>query len=172
MEPEAAVALIECTAQNGQILIIERSVRDDDPWSGHLALPGGRREKGDSDLLETCLRETFEEIGIQLRKEDLVRPLEPVTALRGRQFPVLVQPFWFKLDTQPKVTIEKNEVSRVLFLPITHVKTENSVQWVKTTPRDQLFPAVQVEDRWLWGFTYEVLRRFFATHHQIELPSE
>ena len=66
----AAVAII-LTPQPDSILLIRRADRSGDPWSGHMALPGGRREPSDSDLAATAIREVAEEVGIQLSaKED------------------------------------------------------------------------------------------------------
>ena len=57
--PQAAVALL-LTPDPDRLLLIRRAEREGDPWSGHLALPGGRRDESDTDLLATALRETFE----------------------------------------------------------------------------------------------------------------
>ena len=66
---QAAVALIlhEPDGSSPEILFIERAKREGDPWSGQMALPGGRRDTEDRDLQTTAARETFEEVGISLR---------------------------------------------------------------------------------------------------------
>ncbi|MGH7524260.1 MAG: NUDIX domain-containing protein, partial [Gemmatimonadales bacterium] len=61
----AAVALV-LAEEPDRLLLIRRAEREGDPWSGHLALPGGRRQESDSDLLATATRETREETGIHL----------------------------------------------------------------------------------------------------------
>src|SRR5688572_27389789 len=73
----AAVAIIIAPDPDA-ILLIRRAERAGDPWSGHMALPGGRREPGDLDLLATAIRETSEEVGIRLGSEQLVGTLEDV----------------------------------------------------------------------------------------------
>ena len=61
----AAVAMIlRDEGGEAQILMIKRAARDGDPWSGHMAFPGGRMEKEDQSLRETAIRETFEEVGL------------------------------------------------------------------------------------------------------------
>ena len=64
---ETAVALVLAPGSMGlEALFIRRAERADDPWSGHIALPGGRREPGDADRLATAVRETREEVGVTL----------------------------------------------------------------------------------------------------------
>ena len=66
-EALAAVALIRVRGQDPDYLLLRRASNPQDPWSGHFALPGGRKEPGDRDLLETCIRETWEECGVKLQ---------------------------------------------------------------------------------------------------------
>ncbi|MGH7644285.1 MAG: NUDIX hydrolase, partial [Gemmatimonadales bacterium] len=63
----AAVALALLEGSTGlELLLIKRAEREGDPWSGQIALPGGRRDPQDPDLLATALRETLEETGLDL----------------------------------------------------------------------------------------------------------
>src|SRR6266511_1878023 len=62
--PQAAVSLILSEARgSAQALIIKRAERPGDHWSGHLALPGGRAQDEDADLIATAARETYGEVG-------------------------------------------------------------------------------------------------------------
>ena len=64
---QAAVALVLREGPEGpELLVIKRSETERDHWSGHLALPGGRVEPGDENLLATAVRETLEEVGLDL----------------------------------------------------------------------------------------------------------
>jgi len=87
----AAVAII-LTPQPDSILLIRRADRSGDPWSGHMALPGGRREAGDSDLAGTAIRETAEEVGIRLRPEDLHDILKRFMLVLGYFWKVMPRP--------------------------------------------------------------------------------
>src|SRR5262245_41364530 len=64
----AAVALVFCAPPGAEpeLLFIERARREGDPWSGHMAFPGGRRDPKDTDLAATAARETHEEVGLGL----------------------------------------------------------------------------------------------------------
>ena len=62
----AAVAIVLAPDPDA-VLLIRRAERAGDPWSGHMALPGGRYEPKDPDLLGTALRETVEEVGVALK---------------------------------------------------------------------------------------------------------
>src|SRR5450432_668562 len=99
-QPDAAVAIVCAHVPAGSVLLIRRSERDDDPWSGHWALPGGRRDPEDQDLLRTALRELEEECGIRLSREQMEAALPPVLARRREPPYLLVAPFLFAVDRE------------------------------------------------------------------------
>src|SRR5262245_57207262 len=67
-EKRAAVAVgFGDSARGPEILLIRLAAHPDDPWSGHMAFPGGREDPGDPDLLSTAMRETLEELSLDLR---------------------------------------------------------------------------------------------------------
>jgi 8-oxo-dGTP pyrophosphatase MutT (NUDIX family) len=52
-----------------EILFIKRAASNKDHWTSHVAFPGGRKDPEDEDDCETAIRETWEEVGIDLREE-------------------------------------------------------------------------------------------------------
>src|SRR5688500_16944910 len=99
-QPHAAVAIIRTAGDDPHYLVLRRAENPVDPWSGHFALPGGRREAGDRDILETCIRETLEEIGFRLDPGHLVRSL-PLARAGGTAHATLVAPFLFEIPSIP-----------------------------------------------------------------------
>ena len=67
----AAVAMILREVHGeAEILMIRRAKREGDPWSGHMAFPGGRMERADRHGFDVARRATEEEIGLQLLESD------------------------------------------------------------------------------------------------------
>lgn len=105
--PEAAVALL-LLADPDRLLLIRRADRVGDPWSGQLALPGGRRETVDDNLLATAIRETREETGLVLESAWHVATLDDHAPRTTSLPPILVRPFVFRLksEQQPSLSDE------------------------------------------------------------------
>jgi 8-oxo-dGTP pyrophosphatase MutT (NUDIX family) len=99
---EAAVALLLLPSPD-RLLLIRRADRLGDPWSGHLALPGGRREPADGSLLDTAIRETHEEVGVALAAEQQVAQLDDLAPTTPALPPIIVRPFVFRLGAEPAV---------------------------------------------------------------------
>lgn len=157
---DAAVALIEAPGPEPAILLIRRADRPGDPWSGHWALPGGRREAGDADLLATCLREVAEEVGLALDPAT-ARRLEPAIAGSAVGRRVTVQPFAFRL-TQPPSTLRlcADEVASARWLPLRWITDPTRHHHGRILAnRREAFPHLLVDAHPLWGFTYRLLCR-------------
>jgi 8-oxo-dGTP pyrophosphatase MutT (NUDIX family) len=66
-------AAVAALLHDDRVLLMKRTERTGDPWSGHVSLPGGRHDPRDPDLLATAIRETREELGIDLAGARLSR---------------------------------------------------------------------------------------------------
>jgi 8-oxo-dGTP pyrophosphatase MutT (NUDIX family) len=167
MPSRAAVALIRIAGSDPDYLLLRRAANPADPWSGHFALPGGRWEKGDKDLFHTCVRETFEEIGIRLDPGRLVRPL-PVAVAGGHMGrPMEVAPFLFELPGKPELTLASMEIAEFHWLPRSYLRDPANRHFAAMSPAhpDRTFPAIRVGagDAAIWGFTYGVLESFWES---------
>ncbi len=156
--------------RSAELLFIERAQREGDPWSGHMAFPGGRRGGGDSDHQQTAARETLEEVGLELPA-----PLGYLDHFNGsrnlRVPPLLVAPYVYAVSERPRLT-ENHEVSSTVWIPLRRILASDS--WVEySIERDEgrvAFPAFRYERYTVWGLTYRILRNFFAVCGR-ELPS-
>lgn len=121
-----------------EILYIKRSTRSNDRWSSHLAFPGGRMEPEDEDSQFCALRETFEEVGIDLAETDYVSigqldDREITTSLGKRLLMILSSFVYLYLkpiedDQEPKLDIESDEVAAAYWVPIEQL-LGHQVRW-------------------------------------------
>jgi len=154
----AAVAL--CVVPDPDaFLIIQRAAHPDDPWSGHMGLPGGRAESYDEDLVATAMRETQEELGVTLDRSMLVGALDDVYPRSVVTSPFLVRPFLFSLPTRQTLTMS-DEVAWAEWLPIERLLDPETYQSVTLT-MGELSRTVQGyvlgPEQLIWGMTERVL---------------
>jgi 8-oxo-dGTP pyrophosphatase MutT (NUDIX family) len=160
-EPErlrAAVAL--CVVPDPDaILVIQRAAHPDDPWSGHMGLPGGRAEAVDEDLVATAMRETHEELGVTLDRSMLVGALDDVYPRSVVTSPFLVRPYLFSVPSRQTLHLS-DEVAWAEWLPITRLLEPDTYQSVTLT-MGELSRTVQgyvlSPEQLIWGMTERVL---------------
>ncbi len=163
-EPEAAVAIVQASWPESSVLLMRRAEREGDSWSGHWSLPGGRRDSGDLDLLQTALRELEEECGIRLRRDQMETALD-LTVARRRVGPYLVvAPFVFRIDDQLPVIPDPREAAEALWIPI-GVLTDPQRHCLRPVPgvaAEVLFPSIDLPGAPLWGFTYRLVTEWLG----------
>jgi 8-oxo-dGTP pyrophosphatase MutT (NUDIX family) len=164
----ASVALILLEGGGGrsqglETLFIRRAVRASDPWSGQVALPGGRQDPADPDLLATAIRETREETGVDLAGAERLGVLDDLFPRTRTLPPVVVRPFVFGLATRPAL-IPSPEVERAFWLPLARFSEAGVRRDVVFTVRgsERTFPAYLVDDEVIWGMTERILTPFLA----------
>ena len=156
----AAVAVILREGDSGlEALFIHRAEREGDRWSGQVAFPGGRRDPRDADLLDTAIRETHEEIGINLLAAERLGVLDDLHPRTPVLPPVLVRPFVFALTEEPQLTLS-DEVQaafwvRLRALEEAGVKGEITVDHPGITPR--VLPAYKLGKHTIWGMSERIL---------------
>lgn len=114
----AAVSVI-WTMQN-EILMIKRAEREGDPWSGHIGFPGGRLEESDKgNPFLTAVRETKEEVGVELTANNCLRELTTLLPEKDfRGYKLELWPYLFKLEKPVSLILDKDEVQEVVHVPI------------------------------------------------------
>ncbi len=123
-----------------------------------MALPGGRREPEDPDLLTTALRETFEEVGVQLGPGDLAGTLEDVVPRTPVLPPIAVRPFVFLLSSRPAITLNP-EVDTAGWVSVDHflrADTHHPVR-LEIAGESRQVQAYELENGIVWGMTERIL---------------
>ena len=165
VEPSrAAVAiLLELRPDDLHLLFIHRAEHENDPWSGHMGFPGGRKDPEDPDLLNTVVREVHEEIGVDLRRTArLIGPIDELQGVaRGRQLPLVISPFVFALE-RPVKPRPNHEVQSVLWVPLSFLAEPNNESIIEhfIDGQPMRLPAYIYRDRTIWGLTFRMIRTF------------
>jgi len=157
----AAVALILRAGEEGrpELLFIKRAEYPGDPWSGQVAFPGGREEQGDTSLVETAMRETREETGIDLSRDGkIIGTLDDLYPRTVRLPPISVRPFVFVLERSEPLTLS-SEVALAFWIPFgslahTEAWREDTVSARGIQINARVF---RHEDHVIWGMTERIL---------------
>jgi len=156
----AAVALVFLPGPAGlSLCMIRRSEHPDDPWSGHMAFPGGRMDPGDADGLHTAMRETVEEVGLQLHPSECVGRLASVEVpQRVSGHRMVVEPFVFVLPQSVELT-PNDEVAEVYFFPLETLLSREGrgqfeYQW-RGMPVQ--LDCIELEGCRIWGLSLRML---------------
>jgi 8-oxo-dGTP pyrophosphatase MutT (NUDIX family) len=165
IERKAAVAaILRPRDQDTDVLLIRRAERANDPWSGHMALPGGHQEPVDIDSRATAMRETLEEVGIDLGEHEYLGQLDEVGAtVRGRFVGLTIAPHVFALRGQT-ILHPNYEVAEVVWAELGKM-ARGEVDATKQLDYEgelRQFPAFRVHGHVVWGLTHMMLRSFFA----------
>jgi 8-oxo-dGTP pyrophosphatase MutT (NUDIX family) len=162
----AAVALVVRPARADlEMLLIKRAPRVGDPWSGHMALPGGRQEPRDADPLTTAARETFEEVGIDLRTSGRqLGALDDVQPVGAGVPPIVISPFVFAVPqaTRPTPNLEVEAAMWVGLRELSDPAARAEYLHPFADGRFLRFPALAYRGETIWGLTYRILSQFMG----------
>lgn len=147
-----------------QLLLIKRATFEGDPWSGHVALPGGRREPADPTLERTVIRETWEETAIDLERDgrvlgclDEVAPRTPVLP------PIIITPFVALVRYDVDI-VASPEVAEWFWVDVAALRdpavSREVVLELATGPLAVM--SFQHGAHTIWGLTERILRQFLS----------
>jgi 8-oxo-dGTP pyrophosphatase MutT (NUDIX family) len=161
-DARAAVAAVLRPGDAGaEVLLIRRAEIDGDPWSGQMAFPGGRRDPDDADLVATAIRETREELGLDLGAHGaLLGRLDDTPTHRTG---LVVSPFVFELRGAHDLAPSPREVAEVIWQPLGPLargEFDTTYHW-EEEGRRWAFPAYDLSGRVVWGLTYRMLQILF-----------
>lgn len=157
----ASVAvLLDLSDGNPRVLLGRRRERPDDPWSGNLALPGGRPEPTDRDAMDTALRECREEAGICLERSAVWGGLPAVVAGRVTGRHTVVSPFLAVVDDFRPTGEVDGEIEAWIAFPLADLDRPD-LRIVHSAPDGSSQDAVRTELGTLWGMTLRLLERIW-----------
>ncbi len=169
-DARAAVAIVLREPAPGDevdILFIRRAERQHDPWSGHIAFPGGRSDLADETLLTTALRETYEEVGLRLDEKGtfLARLPDVPARARGQRVGLTISPFVFALASPAvHLLVDDREVAEAIWMPIAPLaRGEGKGIYAFEMSGDRYeLPSLAVGAYTLWGLTYGMFQSFLS----------
>jgi len=166
-ERYAAIALTLRPSADGEpeLLMIRRAEYEGDPWSGHIACPGGRMDPSDVDLAHTAMRETLEETGVDLARDGrILGALDDVAPRTPALPPLVIRPF-VAIVSRDAVTTPSDEVAEAFWVPLSaflHAPSwgRASVPIRGVGSRD--VEAFRYGEFVVWGLTHRALTQFLA----------
>jgi ADP-ribose pyrophosphatase YjhB (NUDIX family) len=174
---QAAVAIIlRPTKTLCDVLFIQRAEKPGDPWSGQMAFPGGHLELQDAGLKGAAMRETHEEIGLDISNAEYLGALSHQRAQpRGRSLNMLIAPHVFVVEGDPQFK-PNYEVAEVVWAPMEQLLANSlhDTQSYAIGNRPTICNGYRLErGHFVWGLTYRMLKSFFSTlDNQWQPPTE
>lgn len=159
----AVAAVFRVMAGEPELLFIKRAIVEHDPWSGHIAFPGGRIEPGDDTLEDTAVRETREELALDLSSGELLGRLDDI-APRSRTLPAIIVRPYVAVVSANVTFVPSREVAATFWVPLSVLRspdtqTEHVMMINGVRAR---FPAYRVEEHMVWGLTERIVRQLLT----------
>ena len=160
MKRSAVAMILQVRDGELHILMIKRADREGDPWSGHMAFPGGRMDRADANGYAVAVRETEEEVGLFLGEEDqCIGRLSDLHARPHRgPLGMAVSPFVFRLDREVTFT-PNHEVAEVVWVPLEFLLDDDNLAemtW-RYKGAEITMPCYWYEGRCIWGLSLMML---------------
>lgn len=169
---QAAVAVVLRAQPTLEVLLIKRAQSERDPWSGHMALPGGRRDADDDDLQSTAVRETGEETGVDLDRHGRSLGRLDVVAPSSPRLPKLtISPFVFGVGPDVVAHVASHEIEQVYWVPVDFLRdpaSHGSID-IPLPGGTRAFPCYEVAGEIVWGLTHRILTQFLDLYPHLEL---
>lgn len=156
----AVACVLRYQSSTPEVLLMKRAERDGDRWSGQVSFPGGREEEIDPDLQRTAMRETWEEVGMDLQRDGrYIGRLDTIRARgKGGFLPLTVTPFVFVQESEAPLRLNR-EASEAFWLPLDQAASGvlSDEYHYHAGPLPMKFPCWRYEGRVVWGLTYKML---------------
>jgi 8-oxo-dGTP pyrophosphatase MutT (NUDIX family) len=159
----AAILLALRSRADGEpeLLMIKRADAPGDPWSGHIACPGGRMEPGDGDLAVTAVRETWEETGIDVARDGrLLGHLDDLVPRTPTLPPIVIRPYVGLVSSEVEI-VASPEVAAAFWVPLSALRERGAwgMGLVSVGGTERRVSVFQHGEYTVWGLTERALRQ-------------
>ena len=162
---EAAVSMVVRAGDQLDFLLIKRASSDRDPWSGQMALPGGRWDPADPSLLDTAIRETLEETGVDLRQWGVSLGRLADVRPSSRRLPKMrIAPFVFAVPHDAEAVVASSELQSVHWVSLDSLRRPEAQASVAIdiAGTARTFPSYALVGEHVWGLTHRILQDFLS----------
>jgi 8-oxo-dGTP pyrophosphatase MutT (NUDIX family) len=155
----ASVLIIFLHDKNDIKIILTKRNKNLKNHSGEISFPGGMQDNNET-LLDTAFRETFEEIGINKEKIEIIGTIDDEISLSGHR----VTPFVGIIDTDKvkiNFNINKEEVEKLFLIPISHFYDKRfhwTEDWIRKATHKKVF-FYRYENDIIWGLTGRIISK-------------
>ena len=147
-----------------ELLMIKRAEAERDPWSGHIACPGGRMEPGDHDLSVTAVRETWEETGVDVARDGrLLGHLDDLYPRTPSLPPIVIRPYVALVRADVEI-VPSHEVAAAFWVPLSALAERGAWRTGTVTVRgiEREVQVFQHGEYTVWGLTERALRQLLT----------
>lgn len=152
----AAVLILLVKDKDEWKIVYTRRTNNVRTHQGEVSFPGGAYETKDGSMVQTALRETYEEIGVQPEFVRILGALGPIRTISN----FLVYPFVGIVECEPNFVINPDEVQRLFMIPINWLRSPENYYEQDHLVQDQYLHKVihyrNYEGEHLWGLTARI----------------
>lgn len=164
---QAAVMMLMYPKDNeAHFTLIERMVSTG-AHSGQIAFPGGRREPEDLDDSMTAIRETWEEIGVPMAQQEIIKAATPIYIPPSNY---MVAPYIAFAKAELRFTPQPSEVKSVIEVPLSQLLDDDNQSFTSLSTKymdEVTVPCYLLENQIVWGATAMMLAEFKAMLRQV-----
>jgi 8-oxo-dGTP pyrophosphatase MutT (NUDIX family) len=147
-----------------ELLLIKRAEYASDPWSGHVALPGGRLEENDASLEATAIRETWEETAIDLETNGLlIGALDELQPRSAALPPIIIAPFVFAAESDAPMELS-HEVAEAFWVPVSVFQDPTALREIdlELSGGRRRVRSFGYRSHEIWGITERILSQLLG----------
>ncbi len=153
----AAVLIILFYKYNDIYVLLTERTNNVKTHKGQISFPGGLYDKTDKLMVNTAIRETYEEIGIISNNFEILGKLDNVKTIEEN---FLITPYVSYAKNLDNISINKQEVKKIIEIPIYYFYQKKNIKkkFIKINGDKQLFECYLYDDHCIWGITAYLLK--------------